>query len=58
MGALLLCSEGDFGGEGRLGGQQAPRTGLLTNGRMSWDGVCVCVRNEAAWGLSLISKSM
>ena len=57
MGALLLCSEGDFGGGG---GQQAPRTGLLTNGRMLWDGVCVCVCvcGEAAWGLSLISKSM
>lgn len=43
MGALLLCSEGDFG-EGVLGGQQAPRTRLLTNGRMLWDGVGVCVR--------------
>lgn len=37
VGALLLCSEGDF----REGGnQQAPRTGLLTNGRMLWAGVC------------------
>lgn len=38
MGALLLCSKGDFG-EG-AGSQQAPRTGLLTNGRMLGAGVC------------------
>lgn len=48
-------------GVGGLGGQQAPRTGLLTNGRMLWDGECVCVcvhGSEAAWGLSLILESV
>lgn len=30
-------------GTGRGGRQQAPRTGLLTNGSMLWDCACVCV---------------
>lgn len=45
MGALLLCSEGAW--EVCWGvwvaGQQAPRTEPLTNGRMLWDRVSVCV---------------
>lgn len=60
VGALLLCSEGELGALGGVVEGDWSASRLLGQDRWRMVGCygTVCVRSKAAWGLSLISKSM